>query len=251
MLFYNHVNYEKTFYYFNKFPLMKKFIFLLFLCTILFSSKRSSAQDVGLSFSYFLPKNGYFSTPISPFSLRGLGFNIGNYMAIQSGFSLYRMSGMNVIDMDDFETKDPIVGPNFTLLVPVEFVLQYITDRQEFKIKAGGFAFQTFDNKIMNGNLDKAIRQYEGWEVANSNVDFDNSLGLGYFFGAEYVIFITGQWGLSFEVNYFIGDADFPLTGSYTGGNTTGGLITRTVDYQDSKLDFTGLEISIGIIISQ
>ncbi len=230
---------------------MRKYIYLAIFLAGIVTPKDTQAQDVGISFSYFLPKNGYFSTPISPFSLRGLGFNIGNYMAIQSGFSLYRMSGMNVIDMDDFETKDPIVGPNFTLLIPVEFVLQYITDRQEFKIKGGGFAFQTFDNKIMNGNLDKAIRQFEGWEVANSQVDFDNSLGLGYFFGAEYVIFVTGQWGLSFEVNYFIGHADFPLTGSYTGGTSISGLSTRSFDYQDAKLDFTGLEISVGIIISQ
>lgn len=230
---------------------MRKLISLLVISTALCIPKISNAQDVGISVSYFLPKNGYLSTPISPFSLRGIGFNLGDYMAIQSGFSLYRMSGMNVIDMDDIETKDPIVGPNFTLLVPLEFVLQYITDQQEFKIKAGGFAFQTFDNKIMNGNLDKAIRQFEGWEVANSQVEFDNSLGLGYFFGAEYVIFVTRQWGLSFEVNYFMGDADFPLTGSYTGGTALRGLTTKTIDYQESKLDFTGLEISIGVIITQ
>lgn len=228
---------------------MKKLIIII-TATLLLGSNQLKSQDVGISFSYFLPKNGYFSTPISPFSLRGIGFGLGNYMAVQTGFSLYRMSGMNVIDMDNLVTKDPVVGPNFTLLVPVELVLQYITDRQEFKIKGGGFAFQTFDNRLMNGNIDKAIRGLEGWDVANSNFDFDTSLGLGYFFGAEYIIYVTNQWGLSFEVNYFIGDADFPITGSYTGGNTAGPLETRNVDYSDAKLDFTGLEISFGVIIT-
>ncbi|HEY8512790.1 MAG TPA: hypothetical protein VIL31_12610, partial [Cyclobacteriaceae bacterium] len=54
------------------------------------------AQDFGLSFSYFLPKNGYFSTPISPFSIRGVGVDITNFLAVETGASLYRMSGLNV-----------------------------------------------------------------------------------------------------------------------------------------------------------
>lgn len=229
---------------------MKKLILIIFTFLVL-NSSHLKAQDVGISFSYFLPKNGYFSTPISPFSIRGVGFGLGNYMAIQTGFSLYRMSGMNVIDMDNLETKDPVVGPNFTLLIPLELVLQYITSTQEFKIKGGGFVFQTFDNRLMNGNIDKAIRNMEGWAVANSDFEFNSSTGFGFFFGAEYIIYVTNQWGLSFEVNYFIGGADFPIKGSYTGGNVAGPLETRTVDYQDARLDFTGLEISLGVIITQ
>ncbi len=212
---------------------------------------RLQAQEVGLSFSYFLPRNGYFSVPISPFSLRGVGVDLNRYFAVQTGFSLYRMSGLNIKDIDDFSTEDPLVGPNFTLMVPLEMVLQFVGQQQEFRLKAGGFGFGTFDNKLKNGNLDKAIREFEDWEVANADFDFDNSLGFGYFFGAEYVVFVTRQWGLTFEANYFIGDADFALEGSYTGGNSTGGLQTREVEYSDAKLDYTGLEISVGIIFSQ
>ena len=51
---------------------------LLTVVILVLSSAAAHAQDVGLSFSYFLPRNGYFSTPISPFSIRGVGFdNIG------------------------------------------------------------------------------------------------------------------------------------------------------------------------------
>lgn len=231
--------------------MLKKALRTAIVTLLIFSSQSAFSQGVGVSFSYFLPKNGYFSTPISPFSLRGLGVNIGDYMAVNSGFSLYRMSGMNIIDMGELETKDPITGPNFTLLVPLELVLQFATQNQEFKLKGGGFAFQSFDNKINYGNLDKAIRKYEGWDVANSNIDFDDGLGLGYFFGAEYIVYVTQQWGISLEANYFIGNSDFPMTGSYTGGNTIGPLETKSIDYQDAKIDFTGLEISIGVIITQ
>ncbi len=211
----------------------------------------TKAQDVGISFSYFLPKNGDFSTPISPFSIRGIGIGLGDYFALQTGFSLYRMSGMNVKDMGDLKSDKSIVGPNFTLMIPAELVLQFIGQQQEFRIKGGGFAFQTFDNKLNYGNLDKAIRNHEGWAVANADFDIDPGIGLGYYFGAEYVIYVTKQWGLSFEANYFIGDADFPLKGSYTGGNIAGPLETKNVEFKDAKLDFTGLEISIGVIITQ
>ncbi|ELR73568.1 hypothetical protein C900_02653 [Fulvivirga imtechensis AK7] len=161
------------------------------------------------------------------------------------------MSGLNVKDIEDFKTEDPILGPNFTILVPVELVLQFVGRGQEFRIKGGGFGFYGFDNKLNYGNLDKAIRKYEGWDVANSAFDFDHGLGLGYFFGAEYIIFVTRQWGLSLEANYFVGDAGLGLKGSYTGGMMTGPLETKQKDYADSKVDFTGLEISIGIIITQ
>ncbi|HNP19391.1 MAG TPA: hypothetical protein PKL31_13220 [Fulvivirga sp.] len=227
----------------------RKIIVILIL--ISFTSQYGKAQEVGLSFSYFIPKNGEFSTPISPFSLRGIGFNIGNYMALQTGFSLYRMAGMNVKNIGEIETKKAVMGPNFTLMVPVEYVFQFVGKRQEFRIKGGGFAFQTFDNKLNYGNIDRAIRSNTNWSVVNADLNFDNSLGLGYFFGAEYVVKVTRQWGLSLEANYFIGDADFPLKGSYTGVNTVGDIETKDVDYKDAKLDFTGLEISIGIIIYQ
>lgn len=231
--------------------LFKRSIIGICVCFFLIASG-AKAQEVGLSFSYFIPKNGYFSTPISPFSIRGLGVDLNKYFAIQTGASLYRMSGLNVKDIDDFKTKDAIMGPNFTILVPLELVLQFVGREQEFRIKGGGFGFYGFDNKLNYGNLDKAIREYEGWDVANSNFDFDHGIGLGYYFGAEYVVYVTRQWGLSLEANYFIGDADLGLKGSYTGGSIGGGpLQTRQKDYADSKVDFTGLEVSIGILISQ
>ena len=97
-------------------------------------------QEFGLSFSYFIPKNGYFSTPISPFSIRGIGVDLNRFLALETGASLYRMSGLNVKDLP-FETKDPLVGPNFTILVPAEVVIQFKGAGVEFDIKGGLFGF--------------------------------------------------------------------------------------------------------------
>jgi hypothetical protein len=45
-----------------------------------------------------------------------------------------------------------------------------------------------------------------------------------------------------------MGESKFPLKGSYTGGNSS--LETKPVDYADAKIDFTGMEFSIGLIFS-
>jgi hypothetical protein len=84
---------------------MKKLLFLFILVII---SITTQAQNVGLSFSYFIPKNGYFSTPISPFSIRGVGVDLNKYIALETGATLYRMSGLNMKGLP-FESKSPIL----------------------------------------------------------------------------------------------------------------------------------------------
>ena len=100
---------------------MKKLFILL---GFLFLSNTVSAQDVGLSFSYFIPKNGYFSVPVTPFSIRGIGFDLTRFFSIESGFSLYRISGMGVKGLP-YESKKPLIGPFFSLMVPVEGVITF------------------------------------------------------------------------------------------------------------------------------
>jgi hypothetical protein len=216
---------------------------LLFLLT----SAGAQAQQFGLSFSYFLPRHGDFSTPISPFSIRGLGFDINRLLAFETGASLYRMSGMGLKDLP-FESRKSLTGPNFTIFVPAELVLQFKGNRVEFDIKGGGFFFYAFDQHINYGNMDRAIREYEGWAVANSAFSFKNKPGFGYHAGAELTVPVTPQVGLSIETNYLMGQSKFPLEGSYTGGNTTTETVVVGDDFKNAKIDFTGLEFSIGLI---
>lgn len=208
----------------------------------------AQAQDFGLSFSYFIPKNGYFSTPISPFSIRGIGISVTDFLALETGASLYRMSGLNVKDLP-FETKDPLVGPNFTIFIPAELVLELKGSNVQFDIKGGGFFFYGFDQKINYGNLDRAMRTYYAQDVLNADLSYENKPGFGYHAGAELTVYVTNQVGVSIECNYLMGHSKFPLTGSYTAG--TGNTVTTTdVSYPDAKIDLTGLEFSIGLIFS-
>ncbi|MEO1055125.1 MAG: hypothetical protein AAFX87_31105 [Bacteroidota bacterium] len=223
-----------------------------FILFILFSTAftgQNMAQEVGISFSYFLPQNGSFSAPISPFSFRGVGVDLNQFFALETGFTLYRMSGLGVKEVP-FDNSESMVGPTFTVLVPVELVLQFAGNGQEIRFKAGGFGFHNFASRLNEGNLDRALRDLEGWDVANSDFEFDNNIGLGFHFGVEYIFYLNNQFGISLEGNYFIGDADLDLRGSYTGGPISGPLQTVEADYGDSQIDFTGLEISIGLLFS-
>lgn len=224
---------------------MKKRIYILVL-TLLLAQSITYAQQFGLSFSYFIPKNGYFSTPISPFSIRGIGVNLNRFMALETGASLYRMSGLNITGLP-YDSKEPLLGPNFTIFIPAELVFMLQGERVEFDIKAGGFVFYGFDNKLNYGNFDRAIRTYENWDVANADFQFKNHPGFGYHFGGELTVYVTQTVGIAFETNYLIGQAKFPVEGSYTGG-TSGSLETVDIEYKDAKVDFTGLEFSISLL---
>jgi len=223
----------------------------IFLSTImgLVCTIPSLAQNLGLSFSYFIPKNGYFSTPISPFSIRGIGVNLNRFFALETGASLYRMSGLNMKGLP-FESKDPLLGPNFTILVPGELVFQLKGKGVELDIKGGGFFFYGFAQKLDYGNLDRALRKMEGWDVVNSDLNYSNHPGFGYLFGAEVTFNVTNQFGISLETNYLSSQAKFPLTGTYTGGNLNGNNEIKQADFAGAKVDFTGLEFSIGLIFS-
>lgn len=221
---------------------------LMIICALTFCSV-ARAQNLGLSFSYFVPRNGYFSTPISPFSLRGVGFDFNKFLGVQTGATLYRMSGLNIIDLP-FESKEPLLGPNFTLFVPAELVFRLKGRQVELDLKGGGFFFYGFAQKLNTGNMDRAIRKYQQWDVANSDLSFKNNPGFGTQFGAELTVYLTNQFGISLETNYLMGTAKFPLTGNYIGGTMAGGLQTVAVDYKDAKVDFTGFEFSVGIIFT-
>ncbi len=226
---------------------MKKFVIIIGLTCISLNIK---SQDLGLSFSYFIPKNGYFSVPVTPFSIRGVGFDLTRFFAIESGFTLYRISGMGVKGLP-YESKNPLIGPFFSLMVPLEAVITFNFSNQAIKIKGGGFLFYNFNTKINEGNLDRELKEYLEWEVLNSDFSVNNNLGYGYHFGAEYIIYFSKKFGISLEAYYLSGSSPLDMKGKYKGIPTDGDMITEeSADFKDAQLDFTGYELSIGVLFS-
>jgi hypothetical protein len=79
-------------------------------------------------------------------------------------------------------------------------------------------------------------------------LSFKAKPGFGYHGGVELTVNVTSSVGVSLETNYFVGEAKFPVSGSATGGSST--LETVQLNYAEAKVDFTGLEFSIGLIFS-
>lgn len=203
------------------------------------------SQNLGISFSFFFPKNGEMAVPISPFSYRGLALPFTNNVGIQSGISIYRMPGLNIKDMP-LESSKPMYGPNATGYIPLELYFQAGSQSATFTIKAGVFGFYSVFTKLNYGNIDRAIMTYEDWRVANADFTYRKAPGWGYQGGVELLINVTREFGITMEVNYLLGSSPLEISGSYTGGNTT--LETITVDYPDAAVDFSGIEVSLGAV---
>jgi hypothetical protein len=223
---------------------MKKIFLALLICT----GSLLQAQQFGLSFSYFLPKQGEFSTPISPFSIRGLGVEINKFLSLQSGVSLYRMSGLNVSGLP-FQSRSPIAGPNFTVFIPAEIVFSLKGKSSSFSIKGGGFAYHGFFQRLNTGNMDRAIKNYENWKIVNAEFTAHAKPGVGWMSGIELTTNVTRQWGLSLEINYLAGKSPFKLEGNYSGLDQSDIFISRKAEYPNAKINLTGLEISLGVMI--
>ncbi len=220
---------------------------IIFLLIFMNMPQRGASQELGMSFSFFFPRNGYFSNPVSPFSLRGIGVHPTDFFSIESGFSLYRMSGMNVINLP-FETKDPLMGPFFSIMVPLQAVFELQVGNVTLRAKGGGFGYYNFDTRINYGNMDRAMRDYYKLDVANSDLKYDNKIGIGYLVGGEIIFYFADKFGINFEVNYLAGGSDLNYRGYLTGGILPDIIETQYVEYKDARLDFTGWEITIGVL---
>ncbi|HMP99648.1 MAG TPA: hypothetical protein PKC24_07695, partial [Cyclobacteriaceae bacterium] len=136
------------------------------------------------------------------------------------------------------------------LFVPAELVFGLSGQSLTWKVKGGGFAFYGFDNKLNYGNIDRLLRESENWEIVNANLNFSNNPGFGFHFGTEFTFYVNRQFGITLEGNYLMGNAKFPLSGSYRAVNSAGEIQNINLDYSNARIDFTGFEISLGVVFS-
>lgn len=219
------------------------------LLAILVASLQANSQDFGISASFFIPKNGYFSAPISPLSIRGVSLASAGPFSIDIGGSLYRMTGMSVTNVP-IKSDRPAVGPFFTIMAPLEAVVTLGSGNSMVLIKGGGFVFYNFGTKLNYGNLDRAVAAHKNLDIANTRFDFSNTIGFGYEFGLEYIQYLNRQFGISLGANYYIGGSKLNMQGSVKGIDGTGKTVNETLNWQDATLDYTGFEVSVGLLFS-
>ena len=227
-------------------------LFLLFLLIPLLG-----AQAIGVSLSYFLPRNGTFSHPVPPLSLRDIGVDVGRYLGVAGSLSLYSIRGMGIKDDsgDPIDTGGPLVGPFLSVLGSAVAKVKVPVKRLQFEASGGLFGCYNIDPPLMTGVLDRylATATATTYEAVTSTVSSSGRWGWGWVFGGKVTYFLMGQLGISAGANYYIGGAKLDMSGSYdayddeTGSYDAGRSLPANL--QDARLDFTGLEIILGVDI--
>ncbi len=224
----------------------RKWIFIILFAGFLLTPLKG--KSIGLAFSYFYPTKGYFSSPLVPVSLKDMGYR-WKYVGISSSLALYSIKGMQVKGLP-FKVEEPVVGPFNSLVASVTPKLILPVGRFEFSVAAGGFAFYNFNTRLLYGNMDRAIAKDEGLDAVNSQFDYDNNLGYGYIYGGSITCFIIKNvFGITIGAHYMKGSSDLNLRGEYKGANSAGQFVKKTVNYENSRLDFRGVEFMVGITL--
>jgi hypothetical protein len=226
-------------------------LFLLFLLVPLLG-----AQAIGVSLSYLLPRNGTFSHPVPPLSLRDIGFDLGRYFAVAGNLSLYSIRGMGIKDDsgDPIDTGGPLVGPFLSVLGSAVAKVKVPVKRLQFEASGGVFGCYNIDPPLMTGVLDRylATATPTTYEAVTSTVSSTGRWGWGWVFGGKVTYFLMGQLGISAGANYYIGGAKLNLSGSYYAYDEGGTPLNNAplpANLRDARLDFTGLEILLGVDI--
>lgn len=216
--------------------------------TLLFFSMVSTHTSLaqGLSFSFLIPTEGYVSAPVSPFAVRDIGF--GDKVGAEFSAALYSIPGLG-LDGLSFKTDRPMVGPHWAVLLPIDAFVRIRAKKVSFKLIGGGFLWWNVNPKLMEGNLDRDFRQYEGWTVLNTDLEMDNKLGKGWLAGLEVEIPVNRKISLTIQGNYLRGAAKAGLKGSYVGGVDGSALQTKEVDIQHSTMVLSGTELVFGAIL--
>ena len=226
-----------------------KISFFLF-AFIFLSSNQVQSQNLGLSFSYLIPTSGDFSNPVSPFSLRGYGFELTRNIVVESGFSLYRIGGMNVRDIP-IDPDRSLAGPFFSIYVPLELYFRFATPIGVVKFGGGGFGYINFANKINEGVFDRAYAAWKNYQLVNSQVEISEKPGYGFLLSFNLEIPIQRNLELTLGTSYLQGGSSVNISGEvdYYDGNSFGSEQLAD-DFSDATLDYRGFEVSAGIIFS-
>ncbi|MBN2778341.1 MAG: hypothetical protein JXR36_11895 [Bacteroidales bacterium] len=224
---------------------MKKTViaFVLF-----FSIGIGSAFSQSVGFSYFFPKNGYFSNPVAPVNF-SLPIKFGNFLQISPGIGLSNIGGMSMTGFpEEYNSNIALIGPFQSLelsLIPA-IVLPFKTVKFDFS--GGVFGFATFNPKLIEGNFNDMYSNAKDFDFVNTASTIDKKpIGWGFVFGGKFRFKVTKLvWGY-IGANYYMGEQKMALNGNYNGvKNNT--VTTGTFSFPDASLLYHGLQISVGAV---
>lgn len=222
---------------------LKSLLFILIMSS--FFSNKSVAQ-MGVGTGIFIPTTGYVANVYGPLTLRGVGVTLNKRYLFKTGFTIYSMPG-NAVTHLPFHAKEPLFGASTTLLIPLEIGVGARFGDVTISGTVGGFMFYNFTHRIDKGNFDRAICEYEKWDVANAELDYTNRPGFGVITGIKVEYHIKKNLSAYVSVAYLDGESVLDLNGTYKGGSLGGTIIEKTAAFNKARLSIKGSEISVGV----
>ena len=218
------------------------------------------AAAVGVTFSYFVPRNGSFSHPVSPLSIRDIDVPLGRYLGLSGSLSLYGIAGMGITDAagTPLELEGPAVGPFHSFLgsvtgkIIVPIMIRQVL-RGELAGHGGVFGCYNLRPQLVSGTFERylaATAPGGPYAAVTASIRGDGRWGWGWLFGGTATWYPVSQIGLTLGGLYYLGGADLKLSGSYDayhagGGEEAGQLLP--VELRGARLDYSGLELLIGV----
>ncbi len=216
-------------------------IFILFQISILFS------QSVG--FSYFIPRNGYFSNPIAPLNI-SMPINAGNYLQISPGIGMMSVGGLSLVDLpDSYSTKLPLIGPFQTAELNILVALSLPINKIKISAQGGAFMYYGFNQKFITGNFDRSIAEIQNFQAVFSNVDFKkHGFGGGYIYGGKLTYRLSKKLSVYAGLNYYSGKQKYPISGNFTAYTSADSKASGNFKFDNSRIDYSGFMILFGIV---
>jgi len=221
---------------------------LLVLKFILILGYGLNAQGIG--FSYLFPYKGYFASPVGPLSVT-LPLTFGEYFGFNIPLTLYNVGGMQISGLPFGNSEKPLMGPFLSLAMGFCPMIKIPLSKDKFilEVNGGWLGFQNIRPKIMNGNLNELISSSEGLSNVSSEWEFKNKFGSGWMYGGGLLYLIDKKIGLKLGVQYHDAKGKLEFKGDYSGYATNGNKVEGSSDYDDARLDYRGLSVSVGVVI--
>lgn len=223
---------------------MKRWLTIVFVCVLV----QTQGQNIGFGFSYLFPRGGSFSAPVSPISLRGVGFRLGPVM-LESGIIWYRISGLGVQGLP-FNYDEPITEPFNSFILPLTAGIEIGGKDLSFVPRIGAFyAINTLYNP-REGSFSRGFERINPrYELVWTDTRLEQNNTFGLLTGIEAVLRVSDKIKIKLGTNYYLGASALNPSGSYTALLKDGTIERGTFEFPDTDLDFTGLEFTIGIAI--
>jgi hypothetical protein len=224
------------------------------LVVILLAGTAFTGHGLGLSLSYFLPRGGRFSHPVSPLSIRDVGLvGLGRYFEVACSLTLYDITGMAIKDEQGqpIDTPDPVAGPFLSVLGSSVAKIIIPVKNLELVAAGGVFGCYNIDLQLNNGVLDRYLAaESDTYDAVASDITAAGCWGWGFLFGASATYYVKGQLGIRLGANYYLGAAELKLSGTYDGYTGAGGSTTENISGHPlgkAQLDYSGLEFIVGL----